>query len=55
MNDQELAAEARRVATKLSGSRSDLGRYAGGLLKELAVRLEWYAADAAQAAEESNG
>ncbi len=40
MNDQELAAEARRVATKLSGSRSDLGRLAGALLAAQADRAE---------------
>ena len=52
MTDQELAAEARRVAAKLSGSRSDLGRYAAGLLAELADRLD---GRAAQATEGSDG
>ena len=49
MNDQELIARAREVARTLSGSRSDLGRLAGELLKQMADRL-----DAAQVTEASD-
>lgn len=43
MNDQELIAEARRVAAKLRGSRSDLGRLAAELLAQLSDRLDSHA------------
>ena len=40
MNDQELAAEARRVAAELRFPPSDLGRLAAELLRQLADRLD---------------
>ena len=52
MNDQELAAEARRVAAELSRRPRDLEliRYAAVLLREQADRL-----DGAQATEGNDG
>ncbi|HEY3652362.1 MAG TPA: hypothetical protein VGL33_30640 [Streptosporangiaceae bacterium] len=50
MNDQELIARAREVGLELRRRPGDLDRLAGTLLRELAARLEWHAADAAQAA-----
>ena len=44
MNDEELIAEARRVARMLSGSRSDLGRLAAELMRQVADLAEARAA-----------
>ena len=44
MNEQELVAEARRVGDELRRRPGDLDRLAGALLRELAARLEWHAA-----------
>ena len=51
MNDQELIARALEVGAKLRRRDGDLDRLAGALLAEMAARLKWLAADAAQAAE----
>jgi len=51
VNDQELIARALEVGAKLRRRDGDLDRLAGALLAEMAARLKWLAADAAQAAE----
>ena len=55
MTDQELTAEARRIAVELfaRSSSDDLARSAAGHLRELADRLD--GRPAAQATEESDG
>ena len=40
MTDEELIAKAREVGARLLGRPGDLERLGGGLLKELAHRLE---------------
>ena len=40
MNDQEIIASARRAAAELGRRPGDLDRFAAGLLKELADRLD---------------
>ena len=53
MTDEELIAKAREVGARLLGRPGDLERLGGGLLKELADRLEGRAA--AQAKEDNHG
>jgi hypothetical protein len=45
VNDQELAARAREVGARLLGLPGDLERLGGGLLIELADRLDGQACD----------
>lgn len=52
MNDEELAARAREAGARLLARTGDFDRYVGGLLKEVADRLD--ARAATQATEDSH-